>query len=207
MNDYEYSNQICDIIFVFIYRESQENTEFHFSKCSVDGLKITWNDSIDQDFEYKVSHGKTTEMVEMCMPNRQFIYPGTKWCGQGNIADDYDDLGVYRDTDKCCRAHDKCPDTIEAYQTEHNLTNPAFYTRLSCECDMEFYRCLKSVNDFSSNQMGTIYFVALGTQCFKEDYPVTGCTEYTYFPFRKCLQYTFDETQEKHYQWFDLPNY
>ncbi len=35
--------------------------------------------------------------------NRILIMPGTKWCGQGDIADHYDDLGYHRNVDKCCR--------------------------------------------------------------------------------------------------------
>ncbi|TRY63800.1 hypothetical protein TCAL_14309 [Tigriopus californicus] len=31
------------------------------------------------------------------------ILPGTKWCGAGDIADHYNDLGYYGDVDKCCR--------------------------------------------------------------------------------------------------------
>lgn len=87
---------------------------------------------------------------EVRMPNWLFIYPGihiamhfykkltflftflqkgTKWCGAGNIADDYDDLGEFRFTDKCCREHDHCKDIIEGYQTMHNLTNNRFYSK------------------------------------------------------------------------------
>lgn len=54
---------------------------------------------------------------------------GTKWCGAGNIAEGNDDFGIHRDTDKCCRNHDYCPDIIEGYQMRYNLTNPSFYTR------------------------------------------------------------------------------
>lgn len=33
--------------------------------------------------------------------------PGTKWCGPGYTADDYDDLGAKHEEDRCCRAHGK----------------------------------------------------------------------------------------------------
>jgi hypothetical protein len=56
-------------------------------------------------------------------------FQGTKWCGAGNIADDENDFGEFRDTDKCCRNHDLCPDIIEGHQTKYNLTNPSFFTR------------------------------------------------------------------------------
>ena len=54
---------------------------------------------------------------------------GTKWCGAGDIAENYDDLGPYVETDKCCRAHDSCKDVILGYETLHNLTNTNFYSR------------------------------------------------------------------------------
>lgn len=58
-----------------------------------------------------------------------YLFLGTKWCGAGNIAENDEDFGAYKDTDKCCQAHDYCPDIIEGYETKHNLTNPSFYTR------------------------------------------------------------------------------
>ncbi len=35
--------------------------------------------------------------------NRVLIMPGTKWCGQGDVAEHYNDLGYHSDVDKCCR--------------------------------------------------------------------------------------------------------
>lgn len=35
--------------------------------------------------------------------NRVLIMPGTKWCGQGDVAEHYNDLGYHGDVDKCCR--------------------------------------------------------------------------------------------------------
>ena len=31
------------------------------------------------------------------------IFPGTKWCGKGDIAEHYNDFGYHQETDKCCR--------------------------------------------------------------------------------------------------------
>ncbi|KAL0818399.1 hypothetical protein ABMA28_008871 [Loxostege sticticalis] len=135
------------------------------------------------------------------------IYPGTKWCGAGNIADSYDDLGPARETDMCCREHDNCPDLMTAGETRMNLTNNAFYTRLSCECDERFRRCLHNANSSVAEQIGNIYFNALGTECFREDYPVTGCQRRGGWFNKKCLQYTYDMQGAKAYQWFDVPNY
>ncbi|XP_018578351.1 phospholipase A2-like [Anoplophora glabripennis] len=170
----------------------------------VAGVKIIWDNSVDYNFnDFDIS----SRADEVRMPNRFFIYPGTKWCGAGNIAESDDDFGIHRDTDKCCRNHDYCPDIIEGFQTRYNLTNPSFYTRLNCKCDRDFYQCLKTVKSATSGQVGNLYFTALGTQCYKNEFPVTGCDKYSYFPRKKCLNYTFDRTKEKEYQWFDLPNF
>ena len=57
------------------------------------------------------------------------IFPGTKWCGAGNIAASYEDLGVNRETDKCCRVHDHCPTYIRSGETKYNLTNRSLFAR------------------------------------------------------------------------------
>lgn len=31
------------------------------------------------------------------------VFPGTKWCGTGDIARNYHDLGEEKDMDRCCR--------------------------------------------------------------------------------------------------------
>lgn len=50
------------------------------------------------------------------------IYPGTKWCGAGNDAATYDDLGTAEEVDMCCREHDHCDMFIEAGQSKYGLT-------------------------------------------------------------------------------------
>ncbi|CAG9840989.1 unnamed protein product [Diabrotica balteata] len=66
------------------------------------------------------------------------IFPGTKWCGPGNIAINDNDFGTENATDACCREHDHCPDVIEGLESKYNLNNPDFharYTILSYFCD------------------------------------------------------------------------
>ncbi|XP_074116226.1 phospholipase A2-like [Cotesia typhae] len=97
--------------------------------------------------------------------NYGFIAPGTKWCGQGDKAENYDDLGKFNDTDICCRAHDNCPVIIKVGETCHGLTNPDASSRLSCDCDRDFYKCLKNNRNIVSKTIGTIYFDLLKKKC------------------------------------------
>lgn len=66
---------------------------------------------------------------------------GTKWCGTGDIADTYGDLGDETTMDRCCRAHDLCPVKIRAYQNKYELINESLYTKW---VDVDFDIC-KSV--------------------------------------------------------------
>ncbi|XP_045465211.1 phospholipase A2-like isoform X2 [Harmonia axyridis] len=105
----------------------------------------------------------------------QWIYPGTKWCGTGDIADNYNDLGKLWKTDSCCRTHDQCPFIINGGETKYNLSNTSFHTKLHCSCDDEFYYCLKDVGSVESDFIGYMYFNLIGTQCFKKDHPIKKC--------------------------------
>ncbi|XP_068087061.1 phospholipase A2-like [Anabrus simplex] len=149
------------------------------------------------------SEEPATSKWEQCQDSPKTA--GTKWCGSGNISESYDDLGVNRETDACCREHDYCPDLIEAGGTGHGLTNGALYTRLNCECDQKFYDCLMKVGDLSSKQVGVTYFDVLNTQCFREDYPIRSCKRYSPIVRKRCLEYEFDEESPKQWQWFDVP--
>lgn len=57
------------------------------------------------------------------------FYKGTKWCGAGNDAATYDDLGTAEEVDMCCREHDHCDMFIEAGQSKYGLTNNGDFTR------------------------------------------------------------------------------
>ncbi|XP_047033196.1 phospholipase A2-like [Helicoverpa zea] len=135
------------------------------------------------------------------------VYPGTKWCGPGDISDSYNDLGTEREADMCCRDHDKCPDFISGGETKYDLTNDGFYTRSSCKCDSQFLKCLRTANTMTATEVGIIYSNLPQAKCFKEDYPVTGCKKRGGFLNTKCLEYSYDNTGEKTYQWFDVPDF
>ncbi|XP_029672875.1 phospholipase A2 phaiodactylipin-like [Formica exsecta] len=95
------------------------------------------------------------------------IFPGTLWCGGGDIAKNENDLGLFNRTDACCRAHDNCKNDISAGDTEVNLINNGIFTRSACFCDHEFYKCLKEADSLISETIGTTYFTILRPQCFE----------------------------------------
>ncbi|XP_035222170.1 uncharacterized protein LOC118195047 [Stegodyphus dumicola] len=136
------------------------------------------------------------------------IFPGTKWCGAGDIAKDYNDLGIHQDTDRCCRAHDLCNDTLAPGETRNGLTNKSPFTALSCKCDDDFYKCLKRVNSVISNTVGLKYFNILKRQCYEYNYPFSKkCKKYKTFLKLKCLEYERDTKSEKAYQWVPAKRY
>lgn len=133
-------------------------------------------------------------------------FPGTRWCGPGNTATEYDQLGFYNDTDKCCRDHDHC-ENIGSGESKYNLTNDDPFTRLHCRCDSEFKSCLKTTNKDVSNKIGYMYF-SVRDKCYMETYPAIECQSYeTRFFLRRCAEYILDTSKPKVYQWFDLPFY
>ncbi|KOC62458.1 Phospholipase A2 isozymes PA3A/PA3B/PA5 [Habropoda laboriosa] len=103
------------------------------------------------------------------------ILPGTKWCGTGDIAENYHDLGQEAEIDRCCRSHDLCPVKVRARQTRYNLTNYSIYTKSHCVCDEALYNCLKSTMHSTAKIMGQVYFNVMKVPCI-EDVPQDGHT-------------------------------
>uniref|UniRef100_A0A3B3CUW6 phospholipase A2 n=1 Tax=Oryzias melastigma TaxID=30732 RepID=A0A3B3CUW6_ORYME len=97
---------------------------------------------------------------------RGFIVPGTLWCGSGNKAPSYADLGVFSDTDSCCREHDQCQHTILSFQSEFGVFNSNIFTMSHCDCDNRFHSCLKEANDSISDVVGYTFFNLLKMHCF-----------------------------------------
>lgn len=56
-------------------------------------------------------------------------WPGTKWCGSGDAASTFHDLGAEYEMDMCCRTHDHCPKKIRAYKERYNVTNNSLYSK------------------------------------------------------------------------------
>lgn len=140
--------------------------------------------------------------------NQTLVFPGTKWCGQSSIARSYDDLGVFNETDSCCREHDHCDDTIKGGHTKHNLYNPQSTTRLHCKCDESLRQCFRNVNSVISNTMGYIFFSLLQIQCYRYEYPTVGCVKWRRGSVRiYCVEYLLDKQKPKEWQWFDQEPY
>lgn len=81
----------------------------------------------DQIFDYQIDN-EIDALDDDNLRRVQIIYPGTKWCGPGNIASNYDDLGYFTKTDMCCRTHDHC-DNIAAGESKDGLVNNTPFTK------------------------------------------------------------------------------
>lgn len=103
------------------------------------------------------------------------IYPGTLWCGDGTHAKFGNEVGLFRNTDICCKQHDECPAFIKSGSEFKGLRNNGLFTRSHCDCDMKFYNCLRRTNSIISNKIGYTYFNILRPQCFRKEYPIVGC--------------------------------
>ncbi|XP_014473561.1 PREDICTED: uncharacterized protein LOC106743851 [Dinoponera quadriceps] len=129
----------------------------------------------------------------------RLIFPGTKWCGDGDIAEHDEDLGRLKQLDMCCRAHDKCKISMVSGAKLGNLWNEGKFTKSACMCDFEFYDCLKATNSIISWQIGKTYFNILGPQCFYCVEPANGCNKDK--DSLQCLQscYTYGWLKNKKY--------
>lgn len=56
-------------------------------------------------------------------------FEGTLWCGDGTRAKSREELGLFKDTDACCREHDECPDGMPAGSEKYGLENTGLFTR------------------------------------------------------------------------------
>ncbi|KAG7243851.1 hypothetical protein INR49_006005 [Caranx melampygus] len=101
---------------------------------------------------------------------RSLVMPGTLWCGRGNDAARYEQLGMFEDTDRCCRDHDHCLHVIYSFTVKYGVFNSNFYTVSHCDCDQRFRQCLQEVNDTVSSMVGYSFFNILQVPCFELKY-------------------------------------
>ncbi|XP_029839518.3 uncharacterized protein LOC8035411 [Ixodes scapularis] len=200
--------------------------------CNIIGdkalIEVTLN-LIPKGFINKVTQEEMQYFLEMCdnrdpdkSPVNSFfknigkafqsllIFPGTKWCGAGDVANNYDDLGVHKGTDMCCRAHDNSDDNIPALQIKHGITNRNLYTMTNCKDDRQFYNCLLNDSSPSSVAVGKLFFNVLRIDCFAYTYPKK-CVKKNpfYVPILtpKCEKYEPDTSAPKEWQIFPPANF
>ncbi|XP_019134216.1 group 3 secretory phospholipase A2 [Larimichthys crocea] len=126
---------------------------------------------------------------------RGFIVPGTLWCGSGNKAPSYADLGVFSETDSCCREHDQCKHTILSFQSEFGVFNSNIFTMSHCDCDNKFHSCLTEAKDSISNVVGYTFFNLLKMHCFEFSHRLQ-CAERNWFGM--CKEYKMALYAEVH---------
>ena len=57
------------------------------------------------------------------------IFSGYKWCGQGDVAEDENDLSTKNEAvDSCCRTHDNCSISLLPFTLKYGLFNLALWT-------------------------------------------------------------------------------
>lgn len=81
----------------------------------------------------------------------------TYWCGSGNVSRGLHELGPNYLVDACCRSHDLCNVFIEPGEEKYNVRNNGRFTISSCDCNDAFYRCLNTVNSYSSSAVLSAY--------------------------------------------------
>ncbi|KAL2714667.1 acidic phospholipase A2 PA4 [Vespula squamosa] len=147
------------------------------------------------------------DLEETCLASKEnnrtpgggLIYPGTKWCGPGNVAASYNDLGHHAAEDACCREHDHCPIALSSQQCIHGICNNSPFTRSHCDCDAKFRRCLQNLNTEVANTIGALFFNVIQVTCFKERRP---CSEWQRNGYaeavsnRLCSQYKFRPSEK-----------
>ncbi|KAK9752815.1 Phospholipase A2 [Popillia japonica] len=110
------------------------------------------------------SFGLSLDMKDQ--PKPLFVMPGTMWCGDRDIAPSYNALGVFSETDRCCRRHDFCQKNIHAFTRKYELFNGRPFTVSHCYCDASFRACLKMVGSSDADIVGKIFFNWVQTKCF-----------------------------------------
>ncbi|RVE65046.1 hypothetical protein OJAV_G00131710 [Oryzias javanicus] len=86
------------------------------------------------------------------------------------MADHYNQLGEFAQTDSCCRTHDHCQHVIHPFSSKFGYTNFKWHSISHCDCDEALKDCLRKVNDTSSRVVGQAFFNVLTVPCFEFAY-------------------------------------
>lgn len=158
-------------------KEVCDKTTSELKKSEYETTDHVHNNSVLAHLLHVVKGPSLPEVPEMSKPEQwsnltvmSGIFPGTLWCGFGNIADDvYSQTGDHPDTDNCCRTHDLCKPIIRAFETRYFYSNPSILPISHCSCDQDFYNCLLRVNSPTSKTIGKIFFNLVKMKCFDFD--------------------------------------
>lgn len=128
--------------FTNIYAEIIKNTDpSKFAELS-DAFQTPFKEPISSPVQEHSLSKRSTAPLKRSRSKRAsmdlssvLIFPGTKWCGKGDLAQCYDDLGEDQELDMCCRDHDCCPYVIYPFSSAYNLFNYRFHSLLHCDCD------------------------------------------------------------------------
>ncbi|KAI1291944.1 Acidic phospholipase A2 PA4 [Halotydeus destructor] len=167
-------------------------------KISEDSTELSLP-AMSDDVQSLPSHLNATDGSKSSMlTSWRALLPGTKWCGLGDSASNYFDLGKRKDVDVCCRAHDHCPIRLKALRSGYGLLNLSLYTKSHCDCDEDFMRCLRHVNSKVSEMLGNFYFNIMKVQCIKEEKTLI-CKEYRKSANGKdeCVRFESDKNNTK----------
>ncbi|XP_037032405.1 uncharacterized protein LOC119071570 isoform X2 [Bradysia coprophila] len=122
----------------------------------------------DLNSDHEESRRNATDQLERKKRSLSdwLIAPNTKWCGRGQSAGRYNELGGASKADKCCRRHDHCRMNIQAMSTKWHLFNYRPFTISHCSCDMRFRTCLKMADSSDATMVGKLFFNIVQTKCF-----------------------------------------
>jgi len=96
------------------------------------------------------------------------FFPHTNWCGNGDIAKNYNDLGKFKEVDSCCRTHDHCPFHVLKGKIKKFYLNQNKMTVNLCSCDEAFFDCLKGMKHrLASSIVGWMFFDVRKNPCVK----------------------------------------
>ena len=87
----------------------------------------------------KEKEGGKDQLASKVTRRKRFLWAaGTKWCGPGDTAKTYWDLGEERAADVCCREHDHCDRQIPPFSSAYGRYNWRAYTVVDCRCDVRY---------------------------------------------------------------------
>lgn len=123
----------------------------------------------DDEYRDGIVELMSTEDLISLFSMKRGLLPGTKWCGLGDQASSYNDLGPKHRIDICCRAHDHCPIRLKPFRNDYGVINIGLYTKSHCDCDADFYRCLREAHSRTADMLGNLYFNVMKLQCMREE--------------------------------------